>query len=375
MKFNPAWLPLLIGFALGCSSSVTLPVLLGQVTQRFGLSASQGGLLGTLELSSTALVVLLASRWPRLGQGRALMGGVALAILLANLISTFCQGFWIFVPARAVAGIGYGLLLADLGRRVGHSDDPQQLFALQQIAMVVMAILFYTSMPSLIAGLGTPAPFAFVSLSSLLFLLSVFALGAGDKVAVTTPIAAQAPLSRRPLAISLSIVLLCSTYGALWAYLPSAALQAGIGVSALSTTLAVGALANLLGAIAAERIGLRWGFAPVWLMLALAALARIGVISGEGSLFLVSAVVLPFTMIFVTPYFFGLLALLDRSGRAAAAGPGFLMIGNALGPLIGGLVIACSGLSTLGMLGLLGCVVTFVTVYAVRLPLRADIQQ
>ena len=63
--------------------------------------------------------------------------------------------------------------------------------------------------------------------------------------------------------------------------------------------------------------------------------------------------------IFTHTFAFGLLARLDPSGRAVAATPAMLMIGAALGPLIGGLLGEHFGF---GALGLAAVLVAFVSI-------------
>jgi len=65
------------------------------------------------------------------------------------------------------------------------------------------------------------------------------------------------------------------------------------------------------------------------------------------------------TAVFVTPmlfthtFAFGLLARLDVSGRATAATPAMLMIGSAIGPVLGGTLVKAFGYGGLGLVALL----------------------
>jgi len=53
-------------------------------------------------------------------------------------------------------------------------------------------------------------------------------------------------------------------------------------------------------------------------------------------------------MIFTHTFAFGLLAALDPSGRAVGATPAMVMIGAAVGPLLGGTLVKLAGYSSLG---------------------------
>lgn len=54
-KIGRGWIPLILLFTLGMSSSPMLPIWLATATAQFGLSAAEGGLIASLELASLAL--------------------------------------------------------------------------------------------------------------------------------------------------------------------------------------------------------------------------------------------------------------------------------------------------------------------------------
>jgi predicted MFS family arabinose efflux permease len=58
-------------------------------------------------------------------------------------------------------------------------------------------------------------------------------------------------------------------------------------------------------------------------------------------------------MIFTHTFAFGLLARIDTSGRALAATPAMLMIGAAIGPVLGGTLVQTFGYSSLGVTALI----------------------
>jgi predicted MFS family arabinose efflux permease len=58
-------------------------------------------------------------------------------------------------------------------------------------------------------------------------------------------------------------------------------------------------------------------------------------------------------MIFTHTFAFGLLARLDVTGRATAATPAMIMVGAALGPVLGGTLVKAVGYGGLGLAALL----------------------
>ena len=67
----------------------------------------------------------------------------------------------------------------------------------------------------------------------------------------------------------------------------------------------------------------------------------------------VATSVIPFVIVFTHTFAFGLLARLDPSGRAVAATPAMLMIGAAIGPIVGGTLVKTSGYAALGIAAVL----------------------
>jgi len=58
-------------------------------------------------------------------------------------------------------------------------------------------------------------------------------------------------------------------------------------------------------------------------------------------------------MIFTHTFAFGMLARIDRTGRAVAATPAMLMTGAAIGPLLGGTLVKQFGYGSLGFAAVL----------------------
>ena len=66
----------------------------------------------------------------------------------------------------------------------------------------------------------------------------------------------------------------------------------------------------------------------------------------------VATALLPTIIVFTHTFAFGLLAALDPSGRAVAATPAMLMIGAAIGPVLGGTLVKTAGYGSLGLVAL-----------------------
>jgi hypothetical protein len=137
--------------------------------------------------------------------------------------------------------------------------------------------------------------------------------------------------------------------------------------------MALGLLAGLGGAIIARGLGERAGaFLPLLAGAGVVGCDMLVVTLGGGAAFILGAIVLFICMVFLVPYIYALLADLDKSGRWASIGPGFVLTGVALGPGIAGVVTRGVDFTTLGYVAF-SMVVAAMTLFlcAQRLRLRA----
>lgn len=127
----------------------------------------------------------------------------------------------------------------------------------------------------------------------------------------------------------------------------------GYGVDAVSGAFVVAGMVNLLPAVLAallqkrvpaERVVL---FGPLVQGALLLALTQVDAYA----IYVTTAALMISAVVFIHTFLFGLLARLDRTGRAVAATPAMLMIGSATGPLLGGTLVKVSGYPALGLAG------------------------
>ena len=76
-------------------------------------------------------------------------------------------------------------------------------------------------------------------------------------------------------------------------------------------------------------------------------------------------------MIFTHTFAFGVLSRLDRSARALAGTPAMLMVGAAIGPILGGLLVQSFGYPALGVAAVVIALAAVVLFARVHVPARA----
>jgi predicted MFS family arabinose efflux permease len=129
----------------------------------------------------------------------------------------------------------------------------------------------------------------------------------------------------------------------------------GFGVDRVTGVLIAMGLVNLLPAVLAALLQQRLPARAVVVGGAVTqALLALVISRSEGfAPFAAASAVFVAVMIFTHTFAFGLLARLDVTGRATAATPAMIMVGAALGPVLGGTLVKAVGYGGLGLAALL----------------------
>ncbi|MBQ1764497.1 MAG: MFS transporter, partial [Aquincola sp.] len=136
----------------------------------------------------------------------------------------------------------------------------------------------------------------------------------------------------------------------------------GFGPQAVTGVLIALGFVNLLPAALAALLQQRWSARTVLLVGPVLQALLVATLMNATAFapYAMAASVFAAVMIFTHTFAFGLLARLDTSGRAMAATPAMLMIGAAIGPILGGTLVKSQGYGSLGAAALLiGAVAVF----------------
>lgn len=119
--------------------------------------------------------------------------------------------------------------------------------------------------------------------------------------------------------------------------------------TAVGYTLTIASFVGLIGAAAATALNVRLGRAmPISAFcLGYALIALVLCLLQNSTAYVIALVGSVILYYFSMPYLFGLAAAIDRSGRWAAAAGSAYLLGFAAGPVLGGVVIAASGYTSL----------------------------
>lgn len=348
MKVSTAALAaLLVGHVIGMIDLVSLPVWVGALATTF--PAVQAGMLVSLFLiGATAASIIVAGKFTRLNQRWIATLGFAVAAL-AFLFAYGQSGFGPLAGLHLLAGLSVGTALSMVHGTIGRSDNPHRLFAMAGIALGLFAIVFMGAVPQILIAAGRPALFAvFAGMMAVAALASALFFPNPAK----TPEAALQPLTRSVWFVIAGVSLMTFNQSMVFSFVEVIGRARGFAEpQVLGVLVALGIVNFILPAPLAAVLENRLNASRVTQIgpLVQAGLALCVTMLTNFAPWSVAASVFVAVQIFTHTFAFGLLARLDKTGRAVAATPAMLMFGAALGPAIGGALGQGFGYGALGI--------------------------
>ncbi len=276
----------------------------------------------------------------------AAFGSAALAFVACSQVHDFG---WLAV-LHAVGGLSAGTGLSITHGTVGRSLNPHRLFGILGTALGIFAVLFLAVTPQIIASVGGAALFlVFGGVMGIACVVTAFLFPEVQQAAADAH-APQEPLPRQAWLLILGISCMALTQAMVFSFLERMGADRGFDSAAVNGVLIALGLVNLapgaLAAILQRRLDARW--VMIAGAAAQAVLAMLLAWSNAFSFYAIAGSVFVAVMIFTHTFCFGFLAALDRSGRAVAATPAMLMVGSAIGPIVGGTLVKGFGYGALG---------------------------
>ena len=346
---------LMVGHCAGMVDLVALPVWVGTLISRYGLDPQQAGLLATLFLAGAVVASLtLAPRFHKLhGRTVASLGfaGAALAFFGVSMVSDFAS----MAALHAVAGLAAGSALSVTHGTIARSERPHRMFAIVGMALGVFGIVFLGATPPLIAA--TSGPVLFIVFGGVMGVASLVSLAAFPVADVVAAGHDHAKVGRLPTPVWFGIVgISCMglVQAMTFSFLERVGSDRGFGLAAITGVLIALGVVSLFPAGLAALLEKRLAARTVMLVgpVVQALLVVVIMNSPVFAPYAAAASVFAAVMIFTHTFAFGLLARLDLSGRALAATPAMLMIGAAIGPILGGTLVKLTGYGSIGIAAL-----------------------
>lgn len=349
----PARIALMVAHCAGMVDLVALPVWVGTLITRYGFDPQRAGALATLFLlGAVGCSLLCAPRFHRLRANVVAPCGFALAGTAFFCIAD-SGDFTLMAVLHALAGAAAGSALSVTHGTMGRSRNPHRTFALAGLALGVFAIAFLGLTPPLVAATGGAALFrVFAAVMLVAAVVTAVAFPAGPGAAASAR-ALHTPAGGISTAVwfaALGISCMGLVQAMMFSFLERIGADRGFAPTAVTGVLIALGFVNLIPAPLAALLQRRWPAHLVVLAGPVAQAALALTIAGSRGYapYAIAGAMFAAVMIFTHTFAFGLVAQLDPGGRALSATPAMLMVGAAIGPVLGGTLVKNLGYGALG---------------------------
>jgi predicted MFS family arabinose efflux permease len=347
---------LTISHCAGMIDLISLPVWIGVLVDTYHFSPRVAGQTVTLFLLAVVVSSLLVARYlTGLSQRFFAAAGFGLAgasFFLASMRSDLIT----LSVLHLFAGVGVGTGLSLVHGAMGRSAHPHRVFGIAGIGLGGAAAVFLGLVPHLLEQLGGLLLFRIFAL--IMALAACAIILAFPKIDGRVHITADAIKPRFSTSVWLTIggvslitlnnamvFSFVDVIGKARGFAPEAIIHVFMALGLLNFLLIAPLAVIMEKKIAAERVVLLGPI--VQILLAVIITNATGYVSWA-----IAAALYTGVQITTHNFAFGLLARIEKSGRAVAATPAMLMTGSAFGPVLGGFLGQSFGFGTVGIAAL-----------------------
>jgi predicted MFS family arabinose efflux permease len=354
---------------LACAGAEALgltPLIVTTLAGPGGLSPADAGRCVSAEGLGN-LVGLGAVLWIGGRIGRRSVATLALSlIIVANMACFGAHSLATYAVCRLVSGVGEGLAMSAYGM-LASTRQPTRNYAINSMCSVVLVALGGTAATAVSCSIGTNAIFLVMGAVGVIALLSSRWL---PKQVRGSDVKNLAPLEKgNRLAAGCSLAMLFTYFTAIlafWSYSGQIGIEHGMRPAVVSGFISAAFLvAGIAGGLIVAIGGV---FAParnvivVCQVITIASIAM--VVAFDGAInFLIAISVFVLAWFVIYPFFMGVIAQIDKTGRLAIFAMFSQMAGAAAGPALGGVLartgklVWFSGTATAGVLIAMICAI------------------
>ncbi len=337
----------------GAAIGVIAPTIIDGFIRR-GISLSTASLLGAAELAGLT-AALLGSPLILNRYDRRVLAAIALTFALCGqLLTLFMNAPSGLVPLRLLAGLGEGGMYAVAIASLAATQSPDRAFGVvvtmnQISATVLLAVIAWCNR-------SHPKESAIVVLLGLIVVTGLFIGKLPSRTAAAQTARSPEALLPSKLGLAPAVLgllgtfLLACGFGAVWPLIGQIAASHNASDQTIATAFSWAGVGGILAGMIATTLGLKLG-RRFPLIVASTGFA----ISLIAPTYLGSLVAITLSLMFFwtlnIPYYMGLLAELDRTGRLAALTGAMIPFGIAAGQSISGPIAAVAGFRAISFMG------------------------
>ena len=338
-------LALLGAYTAANLSWFTQPFQFTVFSTQSGFGSVATGWILSSEIGIAALISMAMGYFGRAPTGRKALALGTLLCFAGSVATVLVASFPAILATRMLAGVGEGLLIADVNRSVARLDDPEKRYGQINGLMNLAGFLLILSMPVVLGPLHIErAIFAFLALATLIC-LAVVAWYPREAAAISKTAAARGIGGWRGWTVYAAVLLSSTGVSSFYPVTESLGRASGISEGALDSALSMAYIGAIIGSYEGAwldaRLGRRGGALLVGLGLSCAVTLLVHAHNGwqfAAGMFLFG---LFWFHGFVTCL--GLAAKVDPAGGCAAACGGAFLLGGGVGPVLGGYQLEWSG--------------------------------
>lgn len=339
------------------------PALATAYINELGFRTQDSGFVISAEMAGMGLATFPALWWVNRISWPRLLHIALLGLIVANIACVWTRSAAALATVRFLAGLAEGTVSIVCMSALRLTANPERNFAAWVVAQLAVGALCLALLPFLLARAGVAG--FFVALAVVALCLLGLAGSIFDGSTARRPAKGADPTregaSKSGILKLGALLAFYTAFSCLWAFLSEIALASGIAASAAVHVLALAPIAGILGAVLAALCGQRLGSLTP-LALGMLALAVAAFRLGEGLQlvsFLVSATAFMLAFSFVVPYLLGGIAIADRSGRLIVATSVTIGLALAVGPALGGAIVAHASYQSITRVSMSLCLVSF----------------
>jgi len=343
----------LLGLALLSNSGAVIGTLAPTFVNAFvasGLTLAVASRMAATEFFAMALTLLAAPLVVNRIDRRLLAIGALIAATAGQLLTLSITDTAMLMACRALAGAGEGLLYAVAIASLSATPSPDRAFGIAIASNQVAGTLLL----ALIAWLARTSPGSAALAVTGIFIASnvlfVPALAARPSLQGSSASTTRQAMRLIPVLSGLAgMFLLSAGFGMVWPIVGQIGAARGFSAGVIAATFSVVGIGGVLGAVSAAWLAVRLGrYVPLLVGCLGMALALVGTAS---PVFVGATILAMAFWAFNLPYFLGLLAELDTSGRLAVLSGAMIPFGIAAGQLATPTALGMAGFVGVAMSG------------------------
>ncbi len=345
---------IVFSYFFGATFILSLPIWVGALVESYSLSERIGGFIGSLELSSVAISMLLSSRYIHLVNKRLLSLIAAVFAIGGNLVAALVEPLSIVIAMRALVGLSLGAVITCALSTAAGTSRAQRTFSIMEISLALMASVFYYAVAGPTESYGVSGVFGTLVVV-LLICVPFFIFLPTEKFADARPTDVPGRLGAIEWRGICGHGLVFVAMFSFWTFVERIGSALQLSMDTVGPILSVAFITALAGPAVAPWVVRTFG-RRLPAATAIVVMATFGLLLTHASSVLMygaAVIVIKTFFLFYSVVTNGLFASLDPSGKLNGMGLAFAVGGTSLGPSYGGLVLADQEYALLGWFALL----------------------